>query len=192
MNRAQFLAALKRHLRSLPEEERSSALEYYTEYFDEAGSAREAEIIAELGSPAKLAAQIRGEFALSAGEGKKIPGFVIVLLALFSAPVALPLGIVLVLSALVLMAAAFITLAAFAVGGLAVFITGLISIAAGILLLGQSAATALFLAGCGLAGMGAGLLLVLGMVKSIILLNKGLRKFGKTILDRRHKNEAVY
>ena len=37
MNRADYMAALRRALSVLPEEERANALRYYEEYFDDAG-----------------------------------------------------------------------------------------------------------------------------------------------------------
>ena len=36
MNRADYMAALRRALSVLPEEERANALRYYEEYFDDA------------------------------------------------------------------------------------------------------------------------------------------------------------
>ena len=62
MNRAEYLAALRRALSVLPEEERASALRYYEEYFDDAGPENEAKAIAELGDPAKVAAQILADY----------------------------------------------------------------------------------------------------------------------------------
>ena len=42
MNRADYMAALRRALSVLPEEERANALRYYEEYFDDAGPENEA------------------------------------------------------------------------------------------------------------------------------------------------------
>lgn len=41
MNRADYMAALRRALSVLPEEERANALRYYEEYFDDAGPENE-------------------------------------------------------------------------------------------------------------------------------------------------------
>ncbi len=62
MNRAEYLAALRRALSVLPEEERANALRYYEEYFDDAGPENEAKAIEELGNPAKVAAQILADY----------------------------------------------------------------------------------------------------------------------------------
>ena len=62
MNRADYMAALRRALSVLPEEERANALRYYEEYFDDAGPENEAKAIEELGEPAKVAAQILADY----------------------------------------------------------------------------------------------------------------------------------
>lgn len=59
MNKAEFLRQLAEQLADLAPEERDAALEYYTEYLDEAGEAGEADVLRELGSPADVAAAIR-------------------------------------------------------------------------------------------------------------------------------------
>lgn len=58
MNKEYFLRELERLLSKLPEEERAEAVQYYRDYFEEAGPEREAEILRELGSPEMAAAQI--------------------------------------------------------------------------------------------------------------------------------------
>ena len=50
MNRNEYMAALRRALSVLPEEERASALRYYEEYFDDAGPENEQEVISEISS----------------------------------------------------------------------------------------------------------------------------------------------
>ena len=62
MNRTEYMAALRRALSVLPEEERASALRYYEEYFDDAGPENEAKVIADLGAPDKVAAQILADY----------------------------------------------------------------------------------------------------------------------------------
>ena len=55
MNRAEFMKILRSELRRLPEDERNSALEYYEEYFDEAGPQKEQQVLENLGNPKKIA-----------------------------------------------------------------------------------------------------------------------------------------
>lgn len=59
MDRQQFLQQLSALLSDITPEERGEAIRYYEEYFDEAGPGQEQAILAELGSPAKVAAIIR-------------------------------------------------------------------------------------------------------------------------------------
>lgn len=70
MNRVEFLTELSGLLQDISQEEREEALQYYADYFDEAGPEREQDCIVELGSPAKVAAQIREGLGgdLDAGE----------------------------------------------------------------------------------------------------------------------------
>ena len=51
MTRTAFLAALEQLLAPLPEAERKDALSYYEDYLDAAGPEKEAQAIAELGTP---------------------------------------------------------------------------------------------------------------------------------------------
>lgn len=50
---------LERLLRDLPANEREEAIQYYNDYFDDAGEENEARIIEELGSPEQVARTIR-------------------------------------------------------------------------------------------------------------------------------------
>lgn len=58
MTRTEYMKSLEKLLAPLPETERRDALDYYDEYFDAAGKYREAETIAELGSPEEVAQKI--------------------------------------------------------------------------------------------------------------------------------------
>lgn len=59
MNRREFMAQLERLLDELPISERSEALRFYNDYFEEAGPENEAQVIRDLGSPGRVAAVIR-------------------------------------------------------------------------------------------------------------------------------------
>lgn len=59
MRKEEFLGKLEYLLSSVKEEEREEALEYYRDYFEEAGPEHEEEIAAHFGSPEKVAAEIR-------------------------------------------------------------------------------------------------------------------------------------
>ena len=61
MTRAEYLAELDSHLITLPREERDMAIEFYNEYFEDAGPENEQAVIEELGKPYNLARSIIGE-----------------------------------------------------------------------------------------------------------------------------------
>lgn len=67
MNRDRFIKELERLLLDLPAGERNEALQYYNDYFDDAGPENEERVIRELGSPAQVAKTIR-EGASESGE----------------------------------------------------------------------------------------------------------------------------
>lgn len=58
ISREEYLWQLSQQLYHIPAEEREAALEYYRNYFEEAGSENEEHVMAELGSPEELARSI--------------------------------------------------------------------------------------------------------------------------------------
>lgn len=60
MNRIEFMIELERLLADMSEEEKTDALSFYHNYFDDAGIEEEENIVNELGSPEKVAAIVRG------------------------------------------------------------------------------------------------------------------------------------
>lgn len=61
MSRREFMEELKKLLSGISDEERDEALKYYEDYFEEAGSGNEEQVIQELGSPQKVAAMIKAD-----------------------------------------------------------------------------------------------------------------------------------
>lgn len=55
MNRQEFMKRLEELLQDISENEREEALQYYNDYFDDAGAENEAQIIEELGNPEQVA-----------------------------------------------------------------------------------------------------------------------------------------
>lgn len=68
MNRKQFMKELERLLNDIPASEREEAIQYYNDYFDDAGAENEAQVIEELGSPAQVARTIREGMSEGSGE----------------------------------------------------------------------------------------------------------------------------
>lgn len=71
MNRKDFMGQLEGLLQNISVSEREEALQYYNDYFDDAGPENEQKVIAELGTPAQVAENIRRE--LMEGQSAKRP-----------------------------------------------------------------------------------------------------------------------
>lgn len=59
MNRAEFMRQLESLLQNISPAEREEALQYYSDYFDDAGEENEQRVIEALGNPAKVAENIK-------------------------------------------------------------------------------------------------------------------------------------
>ncbi|MGC4019008.1 MAG: hypothetical protein QM793_07130 [Muricomes sp.] len=68
MNRKEFMGRLEQLLSRISAEERAEALQYYTDYFEDAGAENESAVIAKLGSPEKVAATIMADLRNSGKE----------------------------------------------------------------------------------------------------------------------------
>lgn len=68
MNKEGFMSCLEGLLADIPEAERKEALQYYNDYFEDAGWENEESVIRSLGSPAKIAENIKSEL-----KGEEIP-----------------------------------------------------------------------------------------------------------------------
>ncbi|MBQ8198301.1 MAG: DUF1700 domain-containing protein [Lachnospiraceae bacterium] len=207
MNKNEFLRQLENLLSDLPEEERREAMEYYVEYFDEAGPEKEAEVLRELGSPSEVAHNIREDLAgkelmvvpQDAEDGKKKEkndGWkiaCIILLCIFAAPVVIPLVVALagaiigiivgLVSAVagVFLASCLMTFA-FAVAAIILFVIGIIKLFT-IPLVGA------FLLGLSLVCAGVALLLGFLVVKFLLValpaICRGIYKLCKRIFVRK-------
>ena len=59
MNRVDFMNQLESLLQNIPSTEREEAIQYYNDYFDDAGKENEQEVIEALGNPARVAENIK-------------------------------------------------------------------------------------------------------------------------------------
>lgn len=64
MNRLEFMTELTTLLQDMPAEEREEALQYYNDYFEDAGMDRENEVIQELESPKRVADMLHADFGV--------------------------------------------------------------------------------------------------------------------------------
>lgn len=108
MNRQEFIIALRSELKKLPPEEIVAATEFYEELFDElleSGGMTEEEVLKEVGSPKRAAAQIKADYAARILNGdesildekptvkKKISAMWWVIIGIVTAPVSIPIAI---------------------------------------------------------------------------------------------------
>lgn len=190
MNRREFIERLTEEISRLPQEEIDAAVEYYEEYFDEAGPEKEQEVLERLGSPKKVAGQIKSEYAVRLFDEEEKPTVKkslsaawYVVLGICSAPVSIPLAAA--LGALII--SIFVALICCVIGifaGIAGCVLGAIAcIVVGILAIPVSVSTAAFLTGMGLIGLSF-------MAAMAVLLTMGV-KAGMTAMVKaaRRQNE---
>lgn len=171
MNRQEFMNQLAAELSRLPKEEIQAAMEYYSEYFDEAGPEREQETIAELGSPAKVATQIKADYAVrqldepgaARSARKGLSAILWVILGIFAAPVALPVAIALGAVAFAMFIAIAAIIFSLLVSFGAVCISGIGLVFVGFAGLSGSLAGGIMLIGMGLVSAGITALLCVGV-----------------------------
>lgn len=175
MTRQEYMEELKKYLKRLPQEDFDNAIEYFSEYFEEAGPEKEQQVMRELGEPKEAARELFLNLLQESVEkdqdiveekapvlkGKRrSPGKIILLvfLVLCASPVSLALlaFVFAVLCAVILTVAAVI----FSIGitGIAAIAGGIVTIGVGGSLILKSAAAACMMVGGGFLMTGIGIL----------------------------------
>lgn len=180
MTRQEYMEQLKKYLKRLPKEDYENAIEYFSEYFDEAGLQKEQQVMKELGEPKEAArelllnllqesvendqdiveekAAVQPEAA--SGGKKRSPGKIILLaiLVLCASPVSLALlvGVLAVLLAVVITATAVIC--SLGITSIAATAGGIVTVGFGATLVLKSAAAACMMIGGGFLMAGIGIL----------------------------------
>lgn len=99
MDKNEYMKQMRHHLRRLPKEDFDRAMEYFEEYFEEAGPEQEQQAIGDLGTPEAAAGQIVRDLAVeNAGKSNRsvkrgASAVWIGILAVFAAPIGLPLAL---------------------------------------------------------------------------------------------------
>ena len=114
MNKSEFLKALSKQLKLLPQEDREDALTFYTEYLEDCGFAEDEDVTAKLGTPKEVAKNMIAEITMKhidsneeKKSAKKTATIVwIAIISIFSLPISLPIALCLLIIVFVL----FITL----------------------------------------------------------------------------------
>lgn len=182
------MTALKNNLRRLPKEDYDTAIDYFEEYFADAGSEQESQVIEDLGSPQFAAEQVITTLALNnakepvQGVKKGLHAVWIGLLAICAAPIALPIALLLLLIPIIIFLA-------FIFVGVILILFAPICMIGSFTVIAESIPVFISCMGLGFMLLGIGLLITYG---SISLCKAGLsgivRSFGK-IIKRRERNE---
>ena len=191
MTRYEFMSQLKKLLHKLPFDEVKEAVDYYEQYFDDAGEENEQMVLAELGSPSAVASQIIAAFAVKDTKASAKHGLSIawqVILAVFASPIALPLALAVVILALALVIVILAVIVSVGGAGIGLIACGIMSIATSVSIVMKSGATALFFFGLGLSSSGIGLAIIIGAVQlAKISFNWLAKNMGEFILRRNKK-----
>ncbi|MBE6029666.1 MAG: DUF1700 domain-containing protein [Clostridiales bacterium] len=213
MTRQEFIITLRDGLKKLPPEEIVAATEFYEEYFDEvleSGEKTEEEILDELGSPKRIAAQIRADYAARLLDGdetllgekpttkKKLSAAWWVIIGIVSAPVSIPLAICafwVVFGA----ACAAVGLAAGIIGSA---VAGIGCVVFGAVAMADAVSSGIMITGIGLivlaASAAAGVGLFIGVRAAVIAIAKAIRRgrekhrIRKLAEDKSAKEDWVY
>lgn len=195
MNKQEYMRQLESRLKKLPKEDFERAIEYYEEYFAEAGAENEQKAIEDLGSPQEAADQIIRDFALNYSKEpvkdvkSGMNALWVGVLALFAAPIALPLmaaGVILCASMAVVVWA--LLLALLLTAACTAFV-GPMSIIAGFSVITKSFPVFLTCVGMGLMSMGIGAALAYaGYVLCRRFMGWMLKKLAKMIQRGGKKN----
>lgn len=192
MTRTEYIAKLTKYLRKLPQKDYEEALEYFMEYFEEAGPENEAQVIAELGTPKEAAHEVISRLLDEkiiedkSSLRNKTTIIWIAILAILASPVALPIllfFLAMIMTLLMIIFAVIVTALALT---FTLLISGVYTFFTSFSLLNISLASTLFGGGLGLLMFGGALLLLLIsfeicklIVKLITLLIKWLIKKGR-------------
>lgn len=170
MNKTEYMKTLVHSLRRLPKEDYDKAIDYFEEYFADAGPENEQQAIEDLGSPADAANELIINLAVkNAQEPPKtvkhgLSAIWIGILGVCAAPIALPLAFCLLAVIICMIMVALLFILCLFLAAVAVAASGIVGVFGGAVLLFSTFADGLATVGMGLFALGAGLLLVYGAV----------------------------
>ena len=192
MTKTEYLAKLTKYLRKLPQKDYEEALEYFMEYFEEAGPENEAQVIAELGTPKEAAHEVITRLLDEkiiedkSSLRNKTTILWIAILAVLASPVALPILLFFLAMLMTLLMIIFAVIVTALALTFALLISGVYTFFTSFSLLSVSLASTLFGVDLGLLMFGGALLLLFAsfeicklFVKLTTLLIKWLIKKGR-------------
>ena len=160
MNKEEYLTRLQYCISQLPPVEAQNTMQYYREYFDDAGEENFASVMAELGTPEQLAAKICSSYGINyqqpVNENNTSKAVIIAIIAVLTCPIWFTAGIVI----LSLVFSLFI--------GICLIFAGLLVFAAGFPTLFTHVPTGTMLIGAGLVLCAVGILFSLLLIWMIL------------------------
>ena len=197
MTRQEYMEELKKYLKRLPQEDFDNAIEYFSEYFEEAGPEKEQQVMRELGEPKEAARELFLNLLQESVEkdqdiveekapvlkGKRrSPGKIILLV--FLVLCASPVSLALLAFVFAVLCAVILTVAA------VIFSIGIVTIGVGGSLILKSAAAACMMVGGGFLMTGIGILAGLLTVYICKWCANGIgRLVNRLVRKKVHKNE---
>lgn len=190
MNKEEYLKKLRSKIKKLPQEEIEAALDYYEEYFEEAGEDSTEAVIKRLGSPSYAASQIMADYAVKDIDNetktakKSVSSIWLIIMAIFAAPIGLPLLLAVILLIFTLVIVCAVTIMTLFIFIAVLPLSGLFSIIAGFGVLMQHWQTSLLFIGLGLAVIGISMLLFRPVVVLSKKITYGAIKLLKKVFDK--------
>ena len=175
MTRNDYLKQLDKHLKKLPQQDYQEAMDYFTEYFDEAGPENEAQVIQELGSPKEAAKEIinnildeKSERDFGNSKSRLALIWIAILACLFN-----PFGWALIAIIFSLLLVGFAVIFTFFILGIAGAISGVAIFIDGLTYLGSTWSGGLLGIGMGMVFAGFACLLVLATTEASRWIGRG-------------------
>lgn len=202
MTREEYLRILQSNLVNVPPEEVWNIMQYYREYFEDAGEENAARVMEELGPPELLARKVSADFVSGSftmqgnmyskpQKEKKSYTWLIVILMILTSPIWF--GVLITALALVFSAIIVVVSLVFAVGVAGVSLTGagLIAVGSGIATLITSVPTGVMLIGAGMMSAGFGILFIMLLCWLFVLVKRLILWIKKKFTERKQKKSAA-
>lgn len=191
MTRTEYLAKLEHYLKRLPQVDYQEAMDYFTEYFDEAGPENEAQVIAELGSPKEAASDLINRLLDEKNvDDTKTPRKTtrtvwIAILAILGTPLSLPLVFILFALLITILAVGFAVVITVLMLGVAFLTSGLYMLYDSWSYLSISTSTTILGLGIGLLSIGLSILAIMATVSIAKLSGQGIIALAKHTVKKR-------
>ena len=191
MNKDEYLEKLSTYIRKeIPADEYNNVMEYYSEYFADAGPDKEQDVIVELGNPEDIAKSVIAEYRgknpsdiyVEKPRKKGIPVGLFVAVAI----IGLPLWLSLLVVAICIIAVLFVIAFVVAVSSIAFMLGGAIISGVGIVTAFMSPGNGMVAVGGGFLMLAAGVILMMLTVLFIMLVGR----LCNAISDRKKKGAA--